>query len=167
MTQRVSLRLEFADRLTTVSTLQLSVQYAVAEPRLPRWRLRRWAALVQRTLVIEHLSLTLRLVGRREGRQLNAGFRGKDYATNVLTFAYSPAYAATISADIVLCKPVLVQEAHEQGKSFLAHAAHLYIHGILHAVGHDHLQRAPRLAMEALEIELLGQLNLPNPYQNF
>lgn len=144
-------------------SLSLTVQYAVREPRLPRWRLRRWATLVQSTVSVHRLGLTLRIVGLREARQLNAAYRGRDYATNVLTFAYESS-PMSAHADIVLCIPVLAREAREQCKPFIDHAAHLTVHGILHALGHDHEQAAPRRRMEALEIALLAKLGIADPY---
>lgn len=111
--------------------------------------------------------LTLRWVGALEGRALNHAHRGggvdKDYPTNVLTFAYG-VEAGVLSADIALCWPVLVTEAREQGKSVRHHAAHLIIHGVLHALGFDHENDADAQRMEAIEIALLAQLSIANPY---
>ena len=109
--------------------LSLSVQYGVTDARLPRWRLRRWVELAiqaayQDGLVeFERVQLGLRLVGQAEGREMNAGFRQKDYATNVLTFEYGVDPEGTATGDIVLCLPVLIREAREQGKSMIDHAA--------------------------------------------
>ena len=107
--------------------------------------------------------VTVRIVGEAEGRALNLQFRGRDYATNVLTFDY--AQAPVVMADLVLCAPVVVREAREQGKSLEAHYAHLLVHGTLHAQGYDHeTGESDALEMEALEILLLSDLGYPSPY---
>ncbi len=148
----------------------LAVQYAVAEPRLPRWRLRRW---VERALagaaedgLIEFSAaeLSLRLVGTAEGRRLNREFRERDYATNVLTFEYGVDPSGTARADIVMCVPVLVREAREQRKQLLDHAAHLTIHGVLHSLGYDHIKPREAKRMEALETAILADMRVADPY---
>jgi probable rRNA maturation factor len=107
--------------------------------------------------------LTVRIVGDAEARALNRQYRGKDYATNVLTFDYET--EPIVMADLVLCGPVVEHEAREQGKSLRDHYAHLLVHGTLHAQGWDHeTSERDALEMEALEILLLGALGLPNPY---
>jgi probable rRNA maturation factor len=107
--------------------------------------------------------LSVRIVGEDEGRELNRAYRGKDYATNVLTFDY--ARTPVVAADLVLCAPVVEREAREQNKPLEAHYAHLLVHGALHAQGWDHESNdADALAMEALEVLLLGALGYPNPY---
>ena len=142
--------------------LQLTVQYA--EPRaqalLPRTTLRRW---VLRSLR-QNAALTLRLVDRKEGKSLNQLHRGKTDATNVLTFAYGLDTAGVLGADIVICLPVVLAEAKAQKKSPRDHAAHLVIHGVLHAQGFDHLTDQDAAQMEALEIDLLAGLRITNPY---
>ncbi|NLC36417.1 MAG: rRNA maturation RNase YbeY [Alcaligenaceae bacterium] len=154
-----------------------SVQYATEAPELPRWRLRRWAQrAVELTLAEEaewleaprfkRAELTLRLVDAEEGRQLNQNYRERDYATNVLTFEYGTDAMGAISGDIVLCVPVLHREAAEQGKPLLNHAAHLTIHGVLHALGYDHLDDAEARDMEALETRILASLQIPDPYES-
>lgn len=105
----------------------------------------------------------VRVVGEDEGRALNRQYRGKDYATNVLTFDY--AREPVVMADLVLCAPVVEREAREQGKTLEAHYAHLLVHGTLHAQGWDHeTNERDALAMEALEVLLLGALGFANPY---
>ncbi len=149
--------------------LSLAVQYAEPAPELPRWRLRRW---VQRSLDVaggalpglRAAAITLRLVGQEEGRELNRQYRERDYATNVLTFEYGLDPEGTVAGDIVLCLPVLEREAREQGKTLLHHAAHLTIHGVLHALGHDHLDAAEARDMEALETRILGTFGIADPY---
>eukprot|EP01034_Spumella_vulgaris_P018537 gene18537-23686_t len=95
--------------------------------------------------------IAVRIVGEDEGRALNLQYRGKDYATNVLTFDYTR--APVVAADLVLCGPVVAREAIEQGKTLQAHYAHLLVHGTLHAQGWDHeTNERDALAMEAAEI---------------
>ena len=107
--------------------------------------------------------IAVRVVGEDEARALNRQFRGKDYATNVLTFDY--AREPVVAADLVLCGPVIEREAAHQGKSLVAHYAHLLVHGALHAQGYDHeTSERDALEMETLEILLLGALGYPNPY---
>jgi probable rRNA maturation factor len=146
--------------------LSLSVQYP--DPRLqdsvPRPQLRRW---VQAALLAP-AELTIRFVDAGEGRALNRDYRGKDYATNVLTFAYSEDQEeednGITQADVILCTDVLQREAEEQGKSLVEHAAHLVVHGVLHAQGYDHEDDEEAAEMENLEIEILHKLGWPNPY---
>ena len=107
--------------------------------------------------------VTVRIVGTDEGRALNHQYRGKDYATNVLTFAY--AKDVSVMTDLVLCGPVVEREAREQGKPLEHHYAHLLVHGLLHAQGYDHeTTEADALEMESLEMLLLQALGYPNPY---
>jgi probable rRNA maturation factor len=107
--------------------------------------------------------IAVRIVGETEGQAMNLQYRGKDYATNVLTFDY--AREPVVMADLVLCGPVIEREAKEQGKTLQAHYAHLLVHGALHAQGYDHEagERAA-LEMETLEILLLAALGFANPY---
>jgi probable rRNA maturation factor len=107
--------------------------------------------------------VAVRIVGEEEGRALNLQYRGRDYATNVLTFEY--AHDAWVEADLVLCGPVVEREAREQRKTLEEHYAHLLVHGALHAQGYDHeTNEKDALQMEALEILLLGSLGFRNPY---
>ncbi|WP_048439616.1 rRNA maturation RNase YbeY [Caenimonas sp. SL110] len=107
--------------------------------------------------------IAVRVVGEDEGRALNLQYRGRDYATNVLTFEY--AHDAWVEADLVLCGPVIEREASEQGKTLEEHYAHLLVHGTLHAQGYDHeADERAALEMETLEILLLGSLGFRNPY---
>ena len=107
--------------------------------------------------------IAVRVVGEPEGRALNLQYRGKDYATNVLTFDY--ATQPIVMADLVLCGPVIQREARQQSKALQAHYAHLLVHGTLHAQGYDHEQNeGGALEMEALEILLLAALGFANPY---
>lgn len=145
--------------------LELSLQFAgVGSPSGHRRavtlaRARRWVGLA----LAGPAEIAVRIVGQAEGRALNRQFRGKDYATNVLTFNY--ARAPLVLADLVLCAPVVAREAREQGKALDAHYAHLMVHGALHAQGYDHeTGEMEALEMEALEILLLGALGYPSPY---
>jgi probable rRNA maturation factor len=141
--------------------LALSVQYGVARDRLPsRQRIKSWAKAALRT----DAQVTLRLVGGREGRKLNRDFRGKDYATNVLTFAYPE--IEPLSGDIVLCAPVIAREARMQRKPLEAHFAHLVVHGMLHLQGYDHENKADARVMETLEAEIVMQLGYAGPYES-
>ena len=140
--------------------LQLSLQFADGTHRqdLPRHRVARWL----RAALEAPAQLAVRIVGDEEGRALNRDYRGKDYATNVLTFDYER--APSVIADLVLCAPVVAREATEQGKTLQAHYAHLLIHGALHAQGHDHERARDARRMEAIERELMRSLGLPDPY---
>lgn len=155
--------------------LSLAVQYATEAPELSRWRLRRWAKrAVEYTAKEEaglldtprflRAQLTLRLVDADEGRELNKNFRERDYATNVLTFEYGVDADGTAGGDIVLCVPVLHKEAADQGKPLLDHAAHLTVHGVLHALGYDHLDEDEAQDMESLETRILASLGVADPY---
>jgi probable rRNA maturation factor len=140
--------------------LALSVQYAAKPDDVPsRGRIRRW---VQAALQ-KPAELTVRVVVEDEGRTLNRDYRGKDYATNVLTFVYDD--APVLAGDIVLCAPVVSREAHEQGKTSEAHYAHLVVHGVLHLQGCDHENDADAQAMEALETGILKGLGYDDPYR--
>ena len=140
--------------------LGLALQFADAAHRalLPRHRVARWL----RAALAEPAQLTVRIVGAEEGRALNRDFRGKDRATNVLTFDYER--APRVVADIVLCAPVVEREAAEQGISLEAHYAHLLVHGALHAQGFDHERAAEAKAMEARESEIVVGLGFADPY---
>jgi len=140
--------------------LSFAVRFDSAAALLPGARtLRRWVRAAQE----RDLAVTLRFVDGREGRRLNARFRGQDHATNVLTFVYDD--VVPLSGDIVLCVPVLVREAGSQGKTLRAHCAHLVIHGMLHLQGYDHRKRADAARMETREIALLRSLRYPDPYR--
>ncbi len=109
-------------------------------------------------------TLTIRFVGSAEGRKLNAQFRHKDYATNVLTFNYS---LAPVNADLVLCMPVVRLEARQQNKLVKHHLAHLLVHGCLHAQGLNHQSSREAKAMERREVEILRHFGISDPYQVF
>ncbi len=113
---------------------------------------------------VDAAEITVRIVDALEGQALNKDYRHKDYATNVLTFDYTQ--APFVTADLVLCAPVVAAEALENGKSLAAHYAHLLVHGTLHAQGFDHeTGDADALEMEALETEILSGLGVADPYK--
>lgn len=136
-------------------SLQLASQ-AIDIPTAAQFK--RW---VRAALRVE-TSLTIRVVDEVEGRQLNAGYRGKDYATNVLTFPLTE--EPLLMGDIVICAPVVAREAAEQGKPLLAHYAHMTVHGVLHLHGYDHEVDAQAELMEAMEIAVMQKLGFANPY---
>ena len=154
----------------TPAELSLTIHYAVEAPTLPRWKIRRWveramlAAQKDGKISFNRMQVGLRLVGTKEAQQLNASYRHKDYATNVLTFEYGVQPDGTAAGDIVICVPVLKREAKEQGKDFLCHAAHLMIHGTLHALGYDHVKPREAQHMESLETLILASMGIDNPY---
>ncbi|MEW6165644.1 MAG: rRNA maturation RNase YbeY [Pseudomonadota bacterium] len=140
--------------------LSLAVQYACNDARLPsRPQVRRWTRAAQE----RPLRATVRFVGAAEGRALNRDFRGKDHATNVLSFVYDD--DPDVAGDLVVCLPVVLREAREQGKPLKAHLAHMIVHGMLHLQGYDH-ETGPRDAarMEAREREILARFGIPDPY---
>ena len=150
--------------------LTLSVQYP--DPRLQdsitRPLVRKWI----KAALFAPAELTIRFVDADEGRALNRDYREKDYATNVLTFAYNEGDASGLPldddeptrADIILCTDVLEKEAAEQKKTVIEHAAHLVVHGVLHAQGYDHLDDEEADEMEGLETEILAGLGYADPY---
>ncbi len=139
--------------------LRFAVQYAVSATTLPPpAAVRRWA----RAAVERDANVTLRFVGTREGRTLNELYRGKAHATNVLAFVYDK--ATPVSGDLVVCAPVLRQEARTQRKPLADHCAHLVVHGMLHLQGYDHTTERTARAMEAREVVILAALGFPDPY---
>ena len=149
--------------MTSDKKLSLSVQYADARLKdtLTRSDIRRWV----KAALFAPAELSIRFVDAEEGRALNRDYRNKDYATNVLTFAYTEGEESeTTQADIILCTDVLLREAEEQHVSVQAHAAHLVVHGVLHAQGYDHEADDEAEEMEQLEIAILADLGIANPY---
>jgi probable rRNA maturation factor len=139
--------------------LDLSVQYACNRGGLPlRADFVRWA----RAALTGGGQITIRLVESEEGRVLNNDYRGKDYATNVLSFPYET--KPTVQGDLVICPAVVAREAAEQGKPLAAHYAHLTVHGILHLQGRDHDNEHDAQAMEDEERKILAALGYPDPY---
>ncbi len=150
--------------------LDVSINYAVPRIGVPAAAsFRKWvaAALDSR---IRDADLAIRIVGDKEGRSLNHHYRGKDYATNVLSFpAERPeglpeGVKLPLLGDLVICAPVVAREAREQKKSLTAHYAHLTVHGALHLLGWDHDDDRDAECMEQLEREILAGLGIADPY---
>ncbi|MBM3356319.1 MAG: rRNA maturation RNase YbeY [Betaproteobacteria bacterium] len=140
--------------------LALAVQYAVKGRRLPsRSELRRWARAA-----LEHdARITVRIVGRDEARALNRAFRGRDYATSVLSFVMRA--VPPLEGDLALCAPVVAHEARDQRKSVRAHYAHLVVHGVLHLQGYDHGRAREARIMERRETAIVTGLGYPDPHE--
>ena len=139
--------------------LDLSVQYACNREGLPlRADFVRWA----RAALVGGGQITIRLVDAEEGRELNREYRGKDYATNVLSFPYET--GPLVMGDLVICPAVVAQEAAEQNKPLAAHYAHMTVHGMLHLQGWDHENDDDAQDMENEERKLLAALGYPDPY---
>jgi probable rRNA maturation factor len=137
--------------------LSLVIQYAIpAPPTRSQWR--RWI----KTALQRDVNMTLRIVDEEEGRALNKTYRGRDYATNVLTFVYDD--TDPLSGDVVICAPVVEREAAEQNKALLVHYAHLAIHAALHLQGYDHETDEEASIMEAIESALMLKMRYPDPY---
>lgn len=148
--------------------LDLSVSYALPRKGLPSSAsFRRWVEAALETR-IRRADLAIRLVAEREGKALNRHYRGKDHATNVLSFpAELPeGVKLPVLGDIVICAPVVAREAHRQGKEVLAHYAHLTVHGVLHLLGWDHENPREAKAMEDLERQILDLLGYADPYND-
>jgi probable rRNA maturation factor len=149
-----------------LNQLSLSLQFgalpdaALHRAALPRHAVTRWI----RHALQSDAEITVRIVGAEEGQTLNRDYRQKDYATNVLTFDYTQ--EPVVTADLVLCAPVVEREAKENKKTLQAHYAHLLVHGTLHAQGYDHeTGEQDAELMEALEVKVLAGMGFDNPYQ--
>jgi probable rRNA maturation factor len=142
--------------------LDLNLQFAVKKSARPRKSdFRRWA----KAALLGDAIVALRVVDEDEARALNRDYRGKDYATNVLTFAYgAAAEGEPLAGDIVICAPVVAREAAEQCVTLEAHYAHLTLHGMLHLQGYDHETDAEAVTMEAVESFIMQRLGYPDPY---
>lgn len=141
--------------------VELAIQGLRAQRGLPaRSTLRRWVLLALESTT--PAQLTVRFVGRAEARTLNRDFRGRDYATNVLTFDYQ--HEPVVMADLVLCAPVVEAEALAQGLDLAAHYAHLLVHGTLHAQGFDHETAKQAREMEPRESAVMLALGFADPY---
>ncbi|RZA29967.1 MAG: rRNA maturation RNase YbeY, partial [Lysobacteraceae bacterium] len=144
------------------------VQYADTrlEKEITEDMLQRWVEAA----LLGPAELAIRFVDADEGLALNRQYRGKDYATNVLTFAYNEGEELgeddPTQADIILCTDVLQREAQEQGKTVEEHAAHLVVHGVLHAQGYDHEHDEEADEMEQFERDIMEVLGYPDPYSD-
>ncbi len=149
--------------------IKLAIQNASASSRVPaKADVKHWAAAAlegRRT----RARLSLRIVDEEESADLNGRYRGKAGPTNVLSFPFEPPPGLPdpqpFIGDLAICAPVVEREALEQGKSLEAHWAHMVVHGILHLLGHDHLEEAEAQEMEALETRILEDLGFPTPYE--
>jgi probable rRNA maturation factor len=147
-----------------MNLLTLSLQFgkfpdaALHRAALPRHKVAKWI----RHALQDDAEITVRIVGAEEGRALNLQYRQKDYATNVLTFDYTT--EPMVTADLVLCAPVVAQEANDQAKTLEEHYAHLLIHGTLHAQGWDHDEDEDAQVMELREGDIMQRLGFANPY---
>ncbi len=136
----------------------LAIQRASRAAHIPPdATLRKWA----RAALHREVNVTIRYVAESEGRKLNRSYRGKDYATNVLTFIYG---TKPLEGDVVICAPVVAREAKSQGKAVTAHHAHLLVHGLLHLQGLDHERRDEAERMENRERRILAKLGFGDPY---
>ncbi|AUH52672.1 rRNA maturation RNase YbeY [Chromobacterium sp. ATCC 53434] len=147
--------------------LELSLDVRSDAAALPEPALIRRACQAALRRDVKQAQVSIIIVDAAEGRQLNNDYRGKDYATNVLSFALNegePVAGLPLFGDLVLCAPVVEQEAAEQGKDLMAHYAHLLVHGMLHLQGFDHEEDDEAEAMEALETVIVQQLGYPDPY---
>ena len=147
-----------------LNQLTLSLQFgklenaALHRAALPRHKVARWI----RHALQSDAEITVRIVDAMEGQALNRDYRHKDYATNVLTFDYTQ--EPVVTADLVLCAPVVAKEAKEQGKTLQEHYAHLLVHGALHAQGWDHDDEEDAQVMELRESDIMARLGFENPY---
>lgn len=148
--------------------VQVHVGYGLPRAGLPSSAsFRRWvAAALRGARHKRRTELAIRIVGNAEGLALNNAYRGRDYATNVLSFPAEPPPGVTFAliGDLAICAPVVQREAAEQGKSARDHWAHLTIHGVLHLLGYDHVEEGQAEVMEALETRILARLDIANPY---
>ena len=153
--------------------LDVAISYAVPRAGLPAAvSFRRWLAAALHGRIRE-ADLAIRIVGSKEGRALNRHYRGKDHATNVLSFPADIADGVKLPkgvklpllGDLVLCAPVIAREAKEQKKPLAAHYAHLTVHGALHLLGWDHQDAREAECMELLEREILAGLGIDDPYR--
>jgi probable rRNA maturation factor len=139
--------------------VRVTVQFAVARKGLPAaTRFRAWASAA----LDRPAEVTLRIVDEEEGKTLNRRYRGMDYATNVLSFAYPESEPP--GGDIALCAPVVAREALARSIGLDAHYAHLTVHGVLHLQGYDHGTDGEAAVMEARESKIVRALGYADPY---
>jgi probable rRNA maturation factor len=154
--------------MTAIATIDL--QLATEHEHCPTLsQLSKWVdATLAATEVIPTSELTIRIVDKEESRTLNHQYRGFDKATNVLSFPFEapPGIELNLLGDLVICAPLVEKEASEQGKSQIAHWAHLVIHGTLHLLGYDHIEDDEAKIMESLEQAIMSSLDYPDPYKD-
>jgi probable rRNA maturation factor len=148
--------------------VEVAVGYAASRKGVPAAAtFRRWVeAALKGARRRKATEVAIRIVDVGEGQALNLQYRGRDYATNVLSFPAElpPGVDLPLIGDLVICAPVVTREAAEQGKKPAAHWAHMTIHGTLHLLGYDHIEEAEAEAMEALETRILAGLGIADPY---
>jgi probable rRNA maturation factor len=148
---------------------RITVGYALPRSGLPAANsFRQWVeAALRGARYRKSAEVAIRLVDADEGRALNRDYRGKDYATNVLSFPAElpPQFKLPLLGDLAICAPVVLHEALEQGKRPRDHWAHMTVHGALHLLGYDHIRNREAEAMEALETRILAGLGIADPYQ--
>ena len=153
--------------VVTIPEPRVSLSYGLARVGLPSsTSFRRWVAAVLRGAKHRKpAELAIRIVDTDEARALNNAYRGKDYATNVLSFPAElpPELKLPLLGDLAICAPVVLREAREQGKPPKDHWAHLTVHGVLHLLGYDHIEENEAEAMEALETRILSGLGIADP----
>jgi probable rRNA maturation factor len=153
----------------SAAPLTLSVGYAAPRKGVPSSpSFREWVeAALRGAKRRKATELSIRIVDAKEGRALNRDYRGKDYATNVLSFPAElpPGVNLPLIGDLVICAPVVAREATEQGKRAGDHWAHMTVHGVLHLLGYDHIEDGEAEAMEALETRILAGLGIADPYE--
>ncbi len=147
-------------RLTLTMQFPTAKAYPSYKAILARATVARWI----KASLFADAELTVRFVDAEEGRMLNHTYRQKDYATNVLTFAYAESEDDPVSGDLILCCPVVEHEAAEQDKPLDAHYAHLIVHGTLHAQGYDHEVESEAQEMESIETDIMQYLGFSDPY---
>ncbi|WP_218353963.1 rRNA maturation RNase YbeY [Alteromonas lipotrueiana] len=156
--------------MTALIDLQLAYEgdAAIAADIPQASQLQQWADMVFVMLDLYDQEMTLRFVGIEESQSLNHQFRGKDKPTNVLSFPFEspPGMEMPLLGDLVVCAPIISREANEQNKQVAHHYAHMIVHGILHLLGYDHIDDAQAEEMEALEIRILAELAIDDPYQD-
>ena len=147
---------------------QIDIEINSQHPLIPsQEKCEAWITAVLQHQKLNNAEVSLYIVDEDEGRQINRDYRGKDYATNVLSFPADipEEVGVPLLGDLVICAPVIEREAKEQNKDINAHWAHMLVHGSLHLLGYDHLEDAEADLMEELETHLLQQLGFPPPYE--
>lgn len=145
----------------------LDLQLASSAPQLPTEQdIQRWLDAVLQEVQLAEGEITVRIVDEDESRELNHQYRGKDYATNVLSFPFEapPGIELSLLGDLVICAQVVAREAAEQHKPLLHHWTHMCVHGTLHLLGFDHIDDIDAEEMENLEIRILAKLAIDDPY---